>query len=185
MADFRPSSKTAVLNNLSDDLGVLSDDVARKFSFIDFWSDPENNLTVTNSAADIAFPNIAVAGLPSGLTIKRIVLMLTIRAMLDTSGADNYINAASKTLRIKKSTGAWGTDDIIAITFANQSLYTVASTKEPGPVIVGDTDLSSVVDGNATYNVQSDQTNRSDAIVALGADLELYDIQVGLRVFYA
>lgn len=178
MADFRPSSKTVVLNNITDAL-------ARKYPFIDFWSAPDDNITVTNVAADLDFPNITISGLPSGLTIQKVVLILTVRALLDTSGSDNYINGASKTIRVKKSTGAWGTDDIVAITFANQSLYTVASNKEPGVVLVGTAELSSEVDGNATYNIRSEQTNRSDAIVALGANLELYDIQVGLRVFYS
>lgn len=162
-----------------------SADLGRKYSFLDFWSAPEDKLTVDSSAADIDFPDIVVAGLPSGLTIRRIVLIFTCRAILDTSGSDNYINSASKTLRVKKSTGTWGSDDLIAITFANQSLYCVASSKEAGPVLVGDTDIKSEVDGDATYNVRSDETNRSDAIVSLGDDLELYDVQVGLRVFYS
>lgn len=178
MADFRPSSKTVVLNNITDAL-------ARKYPFIDFWSAPEDNITVTNAAADLDFPNITISGLPSGLTIQKVVLILTIRALFDTSGADNYINGASKTLRIKKSTGSWGTDDIVAITFVQNSLYTIASTKEPGVVLIGTAELSSVVDGDATYNIRSEETNRGDAIVAAGADLELYDIQVGLRVFYS
>lgn len=168
--------------------GTIADvetDVGRKYPFMDFWSAPADKITVTNVAADLTFPSITVSGLPSGLTIQKIVLILTVRAMFDTSAADNYINAASKTLRIKKSTGAWGTDDIVAITFDQNSLYTIASTKEPGAVIVGTADLKSEVDGNATYNVASEETNRSDAIVALGANLELYDVQVGLRVFYS
>lgn len=159
--------------------------LGRKFSLVDSWSAPADKITVVVGPADTTFPDIVVSGLPAGLTIQKVVLILTIRAIFDTSAADNYINAASKTLRIKKSTGAWGTDDIIAITFAQNSLYTLASTKEPGPVIIGTADLSSVVDDNATYNVMSNQTQRSDAIVAAGANLELYDIQVGLRVFYS
>jgi hypothetical protein len=173
------------VDNNAPTLTTVLADLARKFSFIDFWSSPEDNLTVTNSAADITFPNIVISGLPSGLTIQRIVLILSIRAIFDTSGSDNYIDAASKTLRIKKSTGTWGTDDIVAITFAQNSLYCVADSKESGPVLIGDTDLSSVVDGDATYNVMSNETERGDAIVVAGADLELYDIQVGLRVFYS
>ena len=178
MADYKPSSKTLALSNLSDDL-------ARKFSFIDFWSAPEDIITITDGAADLTFPDVVVAGLPTGLTAERVVLILTARAIFDTSGADNYINAAAKTLRIKVSTGAWGADDIVAITFAQNSLYTVASSKESGPVIIGVANLSAVVNANGTYNVRSDQTNRADAIVALGANLVLYDVQTGIRVYYS
>lgn len=169
---------------LPSDPASESGAITRKFPFLDFWSLPEDILTVTSSAADITFPNIVVAGLPVGFTLKRVVLILTIRAIKDSSAADNKINAASKTLRIKKSTGSWGTDDVVGITFDQNSLYCVASSKEGGPTIIGDTDIKGEVDDNATYNVMSNQTNRSDAIVALGNNLVLYDIQVGVRVFY-
>ena len=112
-------------------------------------------------------------------------LILICRAIRDTSGAANYINAAGKTLRVKKDTESWVTDSIIGITFANQSLYCADSSKESGLPIVGDADIQSVVDGNDTYNVRSEETTHGEAIVSLGDDLEIYDIQVGLRVFYS
>lgn len=173
-----PASETGTVADVETDVG-------RKYPFLDFWSAPADLITVTSTAADLAFPDIVVSGLPSGLTIRRVVLIFTCRAIKDTSAVANYINGASKTLRIKKSTGAWGTDDLVGITFDNQSLYCDASTKESGLPIVGDTDIKSEVDGNATYNVRSEQTNRSDAIVALGNNLEIYDVQVGVRVFYS
>ncbi len=159
--------------------------VARKFTFMDFWSAPEDKITIPAVAADLTFPSIVVSGLPSGLTIERVVLIFFCRALNDTSAADNYINAANKTLRVKKSTGSWGTDDLVALTFAQTSLYCVASSKEAGPTIIGDTDIKSEVDGNATYNVSSEETTRGDALVAFGAELELYDVQVGVRVFFS
>lgn len=168
----------------SSNVSVLSA-LTRKYSCMDFWSAPENQLTVTATAGDITLPNIVVAGLPSGLTVRRTLFIITIRAIRDSSGAINYINAASKTIRIKKSTGTWGEDDMVAITFANQSLYVAASSLEQGPVIIGAANISSVVDGNATYNVMSNQTERSDAIVAKGANLLLDDVQVGFRIHYS
>jgi hypothetical protein len=160
--------------------------LGRKFSFVDFWSAPTDKVTVVNApVVDIPFPDIVVVGLPAGLTVKRVVLIMSSRALNNTSGAANFINAAGKTLRIKTAAGAWGTNDIVAITFANNSLYVKASAKEPGPVIIGAADLSALVTGNATYNVRSDQTTRGDALVAQANSLELYDIQVGLRVFYS
>lgn len=151
--------------------------------FMDFWGDPIDIITVPAVAADLSFPDVVVAALPTDLSIIRVVAMLKVRSIKDTSAADNKINAASKTLRVKKSTGAWGTDDIVAINFTNGQWYTVASTKEGGDVMVGDNDLSSEVDGNATYNFRSEQTNRADAIVALAASLVLYDVQTGIRVY--
>ncbi len=159
--------------------------LGRKFSFVDFWSAPTDKIPVVVGPADTTFPDIVVAGLPAGLTVQKVVLILAVRTINDTSGVDNYINAANKTLRIKAAAGAWGTNDIVAITFAQNSLYCKASQKEPGPVIIGAANLSSVVNANATYNIMSNQTVRGDGIVAKGNNLELYDIQVGLRVFYS
>lgn len=169
----------------TDLIPAIQTALGRKFSLVDFWSAPADKITVTNVAANLTFPDIVVAGLPSGLTTQRVVLILAVRALNDTSAADNYINAAGRTLRIKPAAGAWGTDDIVAITFAQNSLYCAANMKEPGPVIIGASDLSSVVNANGTYNIMSNQTDRGDAVVAAGADLELYDVQVGLRIFYS
>jgi len=60
----------------------------------------------------------------------------------------------------------------------------LASTKESGPAIIGSHDVKGEVDGDATYNFRSEETNRGDAISALADNLELYDVQVGLRVYY-
>ncbi len=171
-------------DNLPSDPASESGAIVRKYPFMDFWSAPVNKLTIASAAADITFPNIVVVGLPAGFTLKRVVLILTCRAIKDTSGTDNKVNAANKTLRVKKSTGAWGVDDVIGITFDQNSLYCAASTKEAGPTIIGSADIESAVDNNATYNVMSNQTNRGDAVAALGNNLELYDVQVGLRIWF-
>ncbi len=172
-------------DNLPGDPTSETGAIARKFPFMDFWSAPEDKFTVAAAAADITFTDITVAGLPAGLTVKKAALIFTCRAIKDTSGADNKVNAVNKTLRVKKSTGTWGVDDVVGITFAQNSLYCAASTKEAGPTIIGAADIKSAVDGNATYNVMSNQTQRADAIIALGNSLELYDVQVGLRIFYS
>jgi hypothetical protein len=178
---------TEIQNNITQVENALTEvqnTLARKVSFFDNWSPPTNKITISNVAADLTFPDIVVAALPSSLTIKKVVLVLSVRALADISAADNYINGAAKTLRIKKSSGAWGVDDVIGITFPNQGLYCKASAKEAGPVIIGDADLSALVNANGSYNVASRQTVSGDALVAFGASLELYDIQVGLRIFW-
>ncbi len=176
--------KTDNLPSVPANETLLEGELAKKYSFVDFWSAPEDKITVSNVAADKPFPDIVVSGLPVGAVLKRVVLIFTCRVINDTSGAANYINAANKTLRIKKSTGAWGSDDVAGITFDQNSLYCAGSSKEAGPAIIGSGDVKSEVDGDATYNVRSDQTTRSDAIVALAANLEIYDVQVGLRVWF-
>ena len=158
--------------NIGAGVGALISSIlsalGRQYAFTDFWSLPAANITVPNLAGvtDLTFPNIVVAGLPAGLAVKRVSLILAIRALRDTSGAANFIAAANRTLRIKAAAGAWGVNDIVAITFALNSFYTNASFKEAGPVIIGSADLSALVTGNGTYNVRSDQTTRADAIYA-------------------
>lgn len=172
--------------HLAFDRAGITAALDRKYSIVDFWSAPTDKIVVQNvPVVDIPFPDIVVAGLPAGLTVQRVVLIMTVRALNDTSGADNFINAANKRLRIKTAAGTWGVNDIVAITFDLNSLYVKAGAKEAGPVVIGSADLSVLVTGNATYNVRSDQTTRGDAIVAQGNNLELYDVQAGLRVFYS
>ena len=159
--------------------------LGRNFSLIDFWSALADKITVAAAAGDLTFPDIVVSGLPTGFTMRRVVLILAVRALDNTDAADNYIDAANKTLRIKAAAGVWGTDDIIALTFPINSLYCKGNQKEPGPVFIGSVDLSSVINANGTYNVMSNETDRGDAISALADNLELYDVQVGLRVFWS
>lgn len=175
---------SVLVKPLSADVSQILTDLARKYPFMDFWSAPEDKITVTNVAANKAFPDIEVSGLPAGATLKRVVLIMTCRAIEDDSAAANYINAASKTLRIMKSGGGWVADSLVGITFAQNSLYCAASSKEAGPAIIGAHDVKGEVDGDATYNVMSNNDDTGDAIVVLAASLYLYDVQVGVRIFY-
>jgi len=136
------------------------------------------------NVADLAFPDVVVAGLPDGLTIARADIALIVGALLDTSTTENQIAAASKTLRVKLSTGAWGTNDIVALTFVLNSLQVDASAYRGGVVLFGGTDVKSVVAANGTYNFRSDQSERTDAVIATGDDLELLDVSVVIRVWF-
>ena len=135
-------------------------------------------------AADLDFPSVVVAGLPSGITIARADLVLVIGALFDTSAAENQIAAAAKTLRVKLSTGAWGTDDIIALTFANTGLQVDADAYRGGPVLFGATDIKAVVTANGTFNFRSEETERSEGVTVTGASLELLDVTSIIRVWF-
>ena len=145
-------------------------------------------LAFSDAAADKDFPNVvvgaagAVNGIPVGAVIAQVNLIL-MASTLDSSAAANYINAASKTIRVKVSTGDWGTDDIVAVTLINGDWYTLASGMG-SVVFVSATNIASVVTGAGTYNLESNETNRSDAIVALAASLNLKGVRTGFRVYY-
>ena len=104
---------------------------------------------------DIDFPDVVVAGLPSGLTIAKADIALIIGGLFDTSASENQIAAAAKTLRVKIAAGAWGTNDIVALTFVQNALQTKGDAYRGGPVLFGGTDIKSVVAADGTYNFRS------------------------------
>jgi len=166
------------------DQSDLEDLLARKASVLRYWCHPgADKVTVTNGAADITFPNIVVAGLPAGLTLVAVRFALAIAHILNTSSSANFINAASKSLRVMISTGAWGANDIIGLTLDQNSLYTTGGGQRGGPVLLGP-DIKATISADGTYLVQSRNTISADAIIAAQANLELYDVDVGLFFYF-
>lgn len=141
---------------------------------VDFWSDQDDVIDLPAVAADKALPSVVVSGLPSGISLIRVVAMLKVRAIENTSATGaNAINGAQQ-IEVKKSTGSW----VTAINLPN-NLWTVAlSTRESGDVLIGDNDVKAQVDGNGTYNLQF-----ADALVDY-ANLRLNDVLVGLRFYF-
>lgn len=135
-------------------------------------------------AADLDFPSVVVSGLPSGLSIAKADFVLVCGALFDTSGAENQVDQASKTIRVKVSTGSWGSDDIVALTFGNLSLQTDADAYRGGVVLYGSADIKSVISGDGTYNFRSEETNRSEGVTVTGASLEMLDAFSVVRVWF-
>jgi len=156
----------------------------RKESQMVFWSDVQPSVVITGTAADLDFPSVVVPDIiPAGATITSVIALVKFRKQVDSSGSANAIAGASKTIRVKKSTGAWGTDDVVAIDVPNNTLSTDGSATEGGDIIVGDNDIKAEVDAdNSTYNFRSEQTNRTDAIVVDAASLTLVDCQTALII---
>lgn len=137
-------------------------------------------------AADLDFPSVVVSSLPSGLSIARADFVLVIGALFDTSGLENQIDQASKTIRIKKSTGDWSEagDQAVALTFANNGLQVDADAYRGGVVLFGATDIKSIMDGDATYEFRSEETNNSEGVTVTGASLEALDVASIIRVWF-
>lgn len=162
-------------------------------TFMDFWSVVGIYLDITSTPADIEFPApspydiVVIAGLPSGITITKVVMMLKVAGFWETSGSDNYIDnsANAGAVRVMKDGGSWGTDDDIGVQLNQENWYIPAGTnRSGGDIIIGAHDLSGVVDGNGTYHFRTEQTHRGDAPFAHGDSLKLVDVQVGLRVYF-
>lgn len=156
-------------------------------------SPPQNavSVAITNVAADKDFASVTFPSnfIPADAQVISAFLWLIPREISDTSGAGNAINAANKKVRVKPSTGAWGTDDIAAITFENGGLSVAASSKGSAKPIIGTLDISSIMSTPAlvngkTINVRSEQTTRSDAVTATGNALNLIDTDSMIIVEY-
>jgi len=163
-------------------LSALKTSLNRHLTYVDCWSDESATVTITGSSTDVDLPDIIVPTLPTGASIWKVVLLFKCALIRDTSASDNAINGASA-IRIKKSTGAWGTDDIVAYDIVD-NLWLVdvsVSTDRGGDAFVGNInndDLSGEVDASATYNL------RFEDIQADGNNLVLYEVCVGLRVYF-
>jgi hypothetical protein len=134
-------------------------------------------------AADLDFPSVVVPALPSGFQIWRADYAMVVGSLFDTSGAENQVNQASKTIRVMKQGGSWGTDDMVAMTFGNNSLQCPADLYRGGAALFGATDIKSVVDGAGTYLFRSEQTNRGQGVTVTGASLELLDVVSIIRMW--
>ena len=167
----------SALKDLLDDLEAKLDKGMHCMTFLSVIDDV---IDLPAAAADTNLPDVVISGIPAGATLDKVLVFLIVRAIENTNaGGSNAIEGAQN-IRIKKSTGAWGVDDIIAIALTDNMWSVAASTREFGDVIGGDDahDVKSEVDGNATYNLRFE-----DANVDLDF-LRLNDVQVIIKVWY-
>lgn len=165
--------------SLAEGLRKAAEDIANAWTLVTYWSLVQVSLTITNSAQDLALPDIPVTGIPSGVTVKRAILMFKFGIAQDTSGSVNKLddNAGANTpaIQIRTDTPSAYTD---GITIVDNTLNLAALGRRGGDVWIGTIDLSSLVTGNDIYNTLFDDAK------ADGSNLLLYDIQVGLAVWY-
>ncbi len=168
------------LDALHDLLDALEAKLDKRMHCMTFLSVIDDVIDLPAAATDTNLPDVVISGLPAGFTLDKVLVFLIVRAIENTNaGGANAIEGAQN-IRIVKSTGAWGVDDIIAIPLTDNMWTVAASTREYGDVIGGDDahDVKSEVDGNGTYHLRFE-----DANVDL-ASLRLNDVQVMIKVWY-
>ena len=158
------------------DLATLAE-VQKGVAHMDFWSNSDDVIALTSSATDTDLPDVVVSGLPAGVSLVRVICVILIGKIENTNVAVNAIDGA-QSIRVKKSTGAWGVDDVAAIDLADNLWGVAASTREGGDVRFGDNDVKGEVDGDATYNLRFE-----NALVDEN-NLQLNDVMVGIRLFF-
>lgn len=154
--------------------------IDRKVSPMLFLSVIDDIVDLPAAAADRNLPNVVISGIPSGATLVKVLVFVKVRAIENTSAVGVNAIQGAQNIRIKKSTGAWGVDDVIAIPLTDNMWTLAASTREFGDVIGGDDahDVKGEVDENATYNLRFE-----DANVDLDF-LRLNDVQVIIKVWF-
>ena len=151
----------------------------RAVCFMDFWSDNDDDITLTTTAtADFNLPNIVVADLPTGCTVIRVIAMLKVAMFRDTSTADNAVNGAT-TLGVDADSGYGSLVTAINIPDNSWAVDVSTSPDRAGDVMIGDNDVASEVTGNATFYGQL--TN----IACDGNNLLMKDVAWGLRVYFS
>ena len=141
---------------------------------MDFWSNPQEEVSVPAVAADQALPDITVADIPTGATVVRAYVIFKFRAIENTNAAANKLSGAQE-IQVRDDTPSTWID---AINFLDDMFGVAASTREGGDVFIGSIDVAATVDGNDTYNFQWDE-----ALADLAA-LNFNDVQVGLRIWF-
>lgn len=177
------TSIVSLIKKLIVDTGTdIVADFDRHLVILDSWSDSVATVTITGGSTDVNLPDVIIPSLPTGASIWKVILLFKCAKIKDSSASDNAINGVAA-IRIKKSTGAWGTDDIVAYDIQDNSWAVDVSeaTEIGGDAFIGNLnndDLSGEVDAAATYNL------RFEDIQADGANLVLHDVAVGLRVYF-
>jgi hypothetical protein len=146
---------------------------------LDFWSNSDDVVTLTagGEAGVVALPDVVVAGIPANATIVRVVAMIKIALIRDTSGGNNAVDVATGHVEVQKG-GGGGYDTAIDIPDNSWAVIVATSADRGGDVIIGDNDIKSKVDGDAIYNFEFDD------IGVDGNNLELHDVTVGLRIYF-
>ena len=169
---------TQSLVNIKTDTADIQSRVPRVTCHMDFWSDNVNEIVLTTTVgADHNLPNCVVAGLPTGITIIRVVALLKIALIKDTSAADNAINGATS-LKVDSSSLYDSLVTAIDIPDNSWAVDVSEATERGGDVMIGDNDVKAEVTGNATYYGQLTD------IVCDGNNLKLKDIAWGLRIYF-
>jgi len=152
----------------------VEDLTTKQYHVVDFWSVPQEEVSVPAAAADQSLPDVTVAGLPTGAIVVRAIAVFKFRMIENTNAGANKLSGAQE-IQVRDDTpGAWAD----CINFVDDQFGIAGSTREGGDVILGAIDVSSTVDGNDTYNFQWDE-----AVADLAA-LNFNDVQTGIRVWY-
>ncbi len=179
------AAATGAVSNAKAIMAYLKQLVTQNVSCMTFTSAPVAIVVIPGTGADLDFPSVVVAGIPTGATLLRVDMAVVIGSVFDTSGFENQIKVGtSDEIRAMKSGASWGSDDVQALVFAALGLQVDADAYRGGTVLFGGIDIKSEVDGNGTYLFRSEETTRTKGVEATAVTIELLDVQTVVRVWF-
>lgn len=104
-----------------------------------WFSDPQEEVSITNGAGDKSLPYVVLPNITG--TIAHVYAGFKFRMVENTNAAANKLNGA-QTIQVKESIAGAYTD---AVTFVDDLFTLAASTREGGDCIVGNIDVSGEV----------------------------------------
>jgi len=168
------------LSAIHTDIAALETKLDRHKQCIIFLGNVLPVVDLPAAPTDINLPDMTLNELPAGATVDLALVFLIVRAIENTNAGGANAIEGMQYIRIKKSTGVWGVDDIAAVLLTDNMWTVAASTREFGDVVGGHWSLnvSSVVNANATYNLRFEDANVDFDF------LRLNDVQVLIKVWY-
>jgi len=169
--------------NIPIDIDGLKTSRDRQLFSMDFWSNPQEEVSVPAVAGTLTLPSVTVADLPAGATIVRAIAIFKARITENTNAAANKLNGAtvagtSQVIQIQDSALSGWVD---AINFVDDQFGIAATTREGSDVLMGSIDIAGAgkVDANDTYSVRW--------LLALAdlASLNFNDCACGVRIWYS
>ena len=156
----------------------IKDMLARKIQRMDFWADNKASVVLTTvTTADYALNTLTVAGIPSGATLVRVVAILKIAGIRDTSTSNNAVNGATA-LKVDADVAYGSLVTAIDIEDNSWAILVANGADRGGDVLFGDNDIKTEVSGNGTYYA------RLENIACDGNNLTLLDVAWGVRIYF-
>ncbi|GAJ24423.1 unnamed protein product, partial [marine sediment metagenome] len=149
---------------------TIETSVGRSLCSMDFWSLPQDVVTIPVGPADPTLPNVSVAGLPDGATIERAIAMFKFRMVENDNIGANALNG-DQVIQVAP--------DVPAINFVDNQFTIAAKTREGGDVVIGAIDIAATVNADAAY------VFHWEAAQADVASLLFNDVQMGIRIWYS
>jgi len=173
-----PADESAIEAAITAAHSATETKVERKVTHMDFWADNKAQVVLTTVAtADYPLNSLVIAGIPNGATLVRVVALLKIASIRDTSGSDNAVNGATA-LKVDADVAYGSTVTAIDIEDNSWAVDVSQAVERGGDVLIGDNDVKAEINGNGTFYAQLEN------VACDGNNLKLEDVAWGVRIYF-